>query len=123
MQQLMPQNSDAILQKLLSENSNDPVALFAVAKKANDGMKSDMMEVFWDQVLVPERDVDRHLTASKTTFGLPKFAFVCGARAYENIESSDYSSNVKQALKVSLTDFLDTLRQIDSTVLVYERIE
>lgn len=123
MQQLMSQNSEIILQKLLSENSKDPVALFAVAKKANDGMKNDMMKVYWDQVLVPEGDVDRHLTASKTTFGLPKFAFVCGARAYESIEGSDYPSSVKQELKASLTLFLDSVRQINPTVLVYEKIE
>ena len=122
-QQMMQKKSETILQSLLTDNSKDPVALYAIAKKANDGVANDLMKTFWNQVLVPEGDVDRHLTASKETFSRPKFAFICGVRAYENITDSEYHSSVKQDLRVSLTAFHDELRQIDTTILIYEKIE
>lgn len=122
-QQMMQNNSETIIQRLLTDNSKDPIALYAVAKKANEGVANDLMNTFWNQVLVPEGDVDRHLTASRETFSRPKFAFVCGARAYENIAASDYHLSVKQDMKMSLTTFLDELRQIDTTVLIYEKTE
>lgn len=122
-QQMLLENSESIIQRLLTDNSKDPIALYAVAKKANDGVANDLMKTFWNQILVPEGDVDRHLTASRETFSRLKFAFVCGARAYENIPDSDYQIKVKQDLCVSLTTFLDELRQIDTTILIYEKIE
>jgi hypothetical protein len=123
MQQMMQLDNKTILNGLLADNSKDPVALFAIAIEARNDVRDPLMESFWKQVLVPEGDVDRHLTASRDKFSRPKFAFVCGARAYENIPGSDYHPSLKQELKDSLTSFLDELRQIDTTVLVYEKIQ
>lgn len=123
MQQMMQLDNKTILNGLLTNNSKDPVALFAIAMEAKEDVRDPLMEIFWKQVLVPEGDVDRHLTASREKFSRPKFAFVCGARAYESIPGSDYHPSVKQELKDSLTSFLDELRQIDTTVLVYEKIQ
>lgn len=123
MQQMKQLDNKAILNGLLTNNSKDPVALFAIAMEAKNDARDPLMETFWKQVLVPEGDVDRHLTASREKFSRPKFAFVCGARAYENVPGSDYHPSIKQELKDSLTSFLDELRQIDTTVLVYEKIQ
>lgn len=122
LQQMMQQKSETILQMLLTDNSKDPIALYAVAKKASKDVYHPSMRKFWNQVLVQEGDVDRHMTKDKN-FTRPKFAFVCGARAYENIADSDYHPIVKKELHDSLTVFLDELRQIDTTILIYEKTE
>lgn len=120
---LLNQNANIVVNKLLTGQPNDPVLLYSIALKANNKYKVDGMEEYWSQVLVPEGDVDRHLTAKKDRFSLVKFAFVCGAKAYENIDDSNYSSVVKQELNLALPAFLDKLRQIDPNVMVYEKHE
>ena len=120
---LVKQNANIVVNKLLTGQSNDPVLLYSIALKANNKYKVDGMEEYWNQVLVPEGDVDRHLTAKKDRFSLVKFAFVCGAKAYENIDGSNYSSAVKQELNMALPAFLDNIRKIDPNVMVYEKHE
>ena len=99
---LLNQNANIVVNKLLTGQPNDPVLLYSIALKANNKYKVDGMEEYWSQVLVPEGDVDRHLTAKKERFSLVKFAFVCGAKAYENVDGSNYSSAVKQELNTRL---------------------
>jgi hypothetical protein len=113
----------SILQELLTVDSKDPFLLYAIALKANDDIMIDEMMTFWDQVLVPEGDVNRHLTSNQDSFSLKKFAFVCGARAYENINDTDYPSNVKDKLFNSLTVFLDNLCQLEPKILIYDKYE
>jgi serine/threonine protein kinase len=120
---LLNQNANVVINKLLTDQPNDPVLLYSIAMKANKQTKVDGMEEYWNQVLVPEGDVERHLTAQKDKFSLVKFAFICGAKAYENIDTSNYSHAIKQELNVALPAFLDKLRQIDPNVMIYEKHE
>ena len=113
----------SILQELLTVDSKDPFLLYAIALKANDDIMIDEMMTFWDQVLIPEGDVNRHLTSNQDSFSLKKFAFVCGARAYENINDTDYPSDVKDKLFNSLTVFLDNLCQLEPKILIYDKYE
>lgn len=105
---MMNENEDAIMQRL-TDNSCDPAALYVIARKAITSGLSEEMGHFWHNVLVNEGDVAKYVGGGECYKG--SFAFVCAARAYENLNKYNYSEEMKKELKNSLITFMERLNE------------
>lgn len=110
-------NAGTVLLDLLSVDSRDPFSLYAIARKASNNITNPQMKVFWDSVLVPEGDVERHVKGDQE-FTLKRFAFCCAARAYENCAASNYNQDDKERLSEELVKLLTELKNLDKTNLI-----
>lgn len=102
---LSKEKRDAIMQRLLAD-PKDPAALYAIAKNASRYGPDNM---FWDSVLIKEGDVNKYIYDGSDESSGTRFAFVCAARAYDNLDSSKYTLEIKQELKDSLITYMDSL--------------
>lgn len=105
---MMNENEDAIMQRL-TDNSCDPAALYVIARKAITSGLSEEMGHFWHNVLVNEGDVAKYVGGGECYKG--SFAFVCAARAYDNLYKCNYSEDVKIELENSLNTFMGRLNE------------
>lgn len=105
---LLNEKRDAIMQRL-SADPKDPAALYAIAKKASKyGCTNNRnMVLFWDSILIQEGDVNKYLCGNEISG--TRFAYVCAARAYDNLDSSKYTLKIKHELKDSLITYMDQL--------------
>lgn len=105
---LLNEKRDAIMQRL-SADPKDPAALYAIAQKALKYGCTDNsnMLLFWDNVLIQEGDVEKYLYGNEISG--TRFAFVCAARAYDNLDNSKYTLEIKHELKDSLIKYMDQL--------------
>ena len=126
MDSLLLESEKDLLQRL-DTCPHDPAALFALAFQTLYGSSDKGIEKmnFW-YVLISDNDVDKYLIANRKTedkyeYRPQSFAFVCAARAYENIENSGYSQKTQDELKDSLLIIIEKLKkeEIESN-LVYE---
>lgn len=105
---MMNEDEDAIMQRL-TDNSCNPAALYVIARKAITSGLSKEMSQFWNDILVNEGDVAKYVDGGECYRG--SFAFVCAARAYENLYKFNYSEDVKKELKNSLITFMERLNE------------
>lgn len=97
---------DSLMQRL-AMNSNDPAALYAIAKQALTKKRTEKMNQFWDNILIPEGDVQKYIYGASVS--APRYAYVCAARAYNNLEGSDYTIEMQEELKDSLITYMELL--------------
>lgn len=97
---------DSLMQRL-AMNPNDPAALYAIAKQALTKKRTEKMNQFWDNILIPEGDVQKYIYGASVS--APRYAYVCAARAYNNLEGSDYTIEMQEELKDSLITYMELL--------------
>lgn len=105
---LVKEKKDSLMHRL-ADNPKDPAALYAIAKKSQrEGCRDNInMMRFWAETLTPEGDVGKYV------YGAPisgaRFAYVCAARAFNNLDNSYYSSEIKKELRDSLIILMELL--------------
>ena len=101
---LQKTSSEALIH-MIEEDTHNPAVLYAMAYKAYSGVFNDQFKGFWNEVLLPEGDVDLYLAYNKGVSS-KRFAFVCAARAYtvilDNNDEDPYNLDLKERLMTLL---------------------
>ena len=109
---LMSLDCNSIMEELYKD-PNNPIALFAIAQKADHDTVSVLVLDYWNNVLNDGRIVPKDTVVTGT-----KIALVCAVTAYENVDSYQFSDD---ADRVSLLDTLTHfINRIDPTILKHE---
>lgn len=115
----------SVLAQMAIDNSKDPSVLYALAYKVEDGywtgQTPTLAEQLWNDILLPEGDVDRYLATNKG-FNQMRFAFVCAARAYTILSKMSSGSSSTDDLKEHLKQLLNKLINNSSGNMVYEEL-
>lgn len=96
--------------ELLASDDRNPAVLYAVAKDASLRGIDTPKTNFWDDVLVPQGDVDSCLVHSKTITS-SRFAFVSASRAYLALDNYQYAPGVKEYLKHEIYALLESVQE------------
>lgn len=85
-------------QALLVDQNKNPAVLYAVALKAEKSGLDTVMNSFWNEVLLPQGEVDKYLVYKKDISSL-RFAYVTAARALTYLDQETYAPGAKEKLK------------------------
>lgn len=99
-------------QELLKNNPNNPAILYAAAEYALRHKPDNSIIAFWQEVLLPDGDVDKCLVKKKT-INSSRFAFVTASRALRFLDSCKYAPGVEDKLKNRILSLLKTVQARD----------
>lgn len=126
---LIKEKSSVLANKALAEPSN-PAILYALANKVEGGswgeQTKESARQLWDNVLVPEGDVERYLDSSLAadadSFRL-NFAFVCAARAHSLLGQVSESFSDASELREQIDMLIKKIKGYNSFEnMVYEEL-